>query len=359
VDLRERLNDADLARPDYLAASHLHRYAVAAELCSGLRVLDLACGTGYGSQILAARARAVHGVDIDAESIAHASKERQGDGLAFTTADALEFLRGAGADDFDAIVMYEALEHVPDPEAVLDELERLAAAGVRLIVSVPNSRAFRERNPFHLTDFGYAEARRAFRRFGDVTMLYQVLAEGSLILGGDAVDGRFEGRVGALEQAEPEYANDFIALVGFDAANGRRVTAELNLVAVPNHNRYMLELERANAEYFRTNRQLARGMYGKHDAAAATVIARYEEAVQEERARAHEAEERLKAFEKQLREVEAALHQEWAWKDAARYRMADRGVETIKRIPGLYPLGQAVRRALKGSRQLSPPGGER
>jgi SAM-dependent methyltransferase len=356
VDLTERLNDADLSRHDFLAASHVHRYAVAAELCAGLRVLDLACGTGYGSEILAARARGVHGVDIDEETVAYARSERHGDALEFSTADALEFLRGVGADDFEAIVMFEALEHVPDPEAVLVELERLTAAGVRLVVSVPNSRAFRERNPFHLTDFGFAQARRAFERFGDVTMLYQVFAEGSLILGDEAEAGHFRGRVGALEQAEPEYANDFIALVGFDPAARRQVTAELNLVATPSHNRYMIELERANAEFFRTNRQLARGIYGKHDAAAATVVARYEEALAGERGRVREVEERMKALEEHLGEVEGALHQEWAWRDAARYRLADRAVETIKRVPGLYPLGQMVRRGLKRTRRLSPPG---
>ena len=43
----------------------------------------------------------------------------------------------------------------------------------------------------------------------------------------------------------------------------REVTAQLNLVATPGHNRYMIELERANDRLFRTNRQLARGIYGK------------------------------------------------------------------------------------------------
>jgi 2-polyprenyl-3-methyl-5-hydroxy-6-metoxy-1,4-benzoquinol methylase len=341
VDLKERLSDEDLGRPTYLAASHLHRYAVAAELCKGLRVLDLACGTGYGSEILAAAAERVHGVDVDGHTIRVARAQRGRDGLEFTEADAVEFLRGGGADDFDAIVMFEALEHVPDPEAVLDELERLAADGMRLIVSVPNSRAFRESNPFHLTDFGYAEARTAFRRFGDVTMLYQVLAEGSVILAGDADGSDFRGRVGALEQAEPEYANYFIAIIGLRADAVRQVTAELNLVATPNHNRYMLELERANEAYFRTNRQLARGIYGKHDAAAAIVVARVE------------------ALEAQLAEVERALRQERAWRDAARYRAADRIADGVRRVPGLYNLLRFVlRRGRRGRSAPSRPSGD-
>jgi ubiquinone/menaquinone biosynthesis C-methylase UbiE len=343
VDLKERLTDEDLARRDYLSASHVHRYRVAAELCAGLRVLDLGCGTGYGSEILAASDASVHGVDIDEGSIAFARRERTGTALEFTTADALMFLRRTAPEDFEAIVMYEALEHVPDPEAVLDEFERLAAAGVRLIVSVPNSRAFREQNPFHVTDFGYAEARRALGRFGDdVTMLYQVLAEGSLILRGDARPEDFRGRVGALERAEPEYANDFIALVGFGPDAGSRITAELNLMATPAHNRYMLELERANAEFFRANRVLAREMYGKRDAAAAVVVVHYEEAL-----------ERIRQLELHVAEVEGALHQEWAWRDAFRYRAVDKLAAGVRKVPGLYGLLRLLRR---GARALSGSG---
>ena len=336
MDLTERLSDQELARPDYLAASHVHRYTLAAELCAGLRVLDLACGTGYGAEILAATAASVHGVDVDVSSVTVARRERTGERLTFTTADALEHLRRTGSDELDAIVMFEALEHVAEPEGVLEELARLAAAGVRLVVSVPNSRAFRERNPFHVTDFGYAEARRAFARLGDVTLLYQVLAEGSLIVGEDARADAFRGRVGALEQAEPEYANAFVALVGFDAAAVGAATAELNLMATPGHNRYMLELERANEAFFKTNRELAREIYGKHDAAAAPLVARYEQA-----------QRRVDELERQNAELERQLQQEWAWRDAARYRIVDRIAAAIRRAPVIYPLVRLSRRAVR------------
>jgi 2-polyprenyl-3-methyl-5-hydroxy-6-metoxy-1,4-benzoquinol methylase len=336
VDLGERLSEVDLARGDYLAASQVHRYALAAELCAGLRVLDLACGTGYGSEILAARAASVTGVDVDAASIALARHGRTGGGLTFVTADAVEHLQSIGSGDIDAIVVFKALEHLADPEAALDQLARLAGTGVRLAVSVPNSRAFRERNPFHITDFGFTEARDAFARLGDVTLLFQVLAEGSLILGGDARPDDFRGRVGALEQAEPQYANAFIALVGFDTGAIATATAELNLVATPNHNRYMLELERANAALFQTNRELGRGLYGKHDAAAASLVARYEES-----------QRRVRELERHNAELERMLKQEWAWRDAARYRIVDRIAEAIKRAPIVYPLFRLMRRAAR------------
>jgi O-antigen biosynthesis protein len=323
MDVSERLNEADLERRDYLAASHLHRYLVAAELCAGLRVLDLACGIGYGTELLAERAASAHGVDIDADTIA-AAAGRERPGLTFETADALEFLRAADAGAFDVVVMFEGLEHVADPSAVLDELERLASGGTRLVVSVPNSRAFREDNPFHVTDFGYAAARQAFGRFGDVTMLYQVFAEGSMILA-DGVDGdAFRGRAAALEYAEPEYANDFIAVIGFGPDAIREVTAQLNLVATPSHNRYMLELERANAELRRTNRQLARGIYGKRDAAAGMVI------------------DRLERAERHARELELEFWRLQKLHSAPRYRAVDALIAAIRRVPGVHQIARLV-----------------
>lgn len=347
MDAQERLNTEDLARPDYLAASHLHRYALAAELCAGLRVLDLCCGTGYGTELLAGRAASALGVDLDPAAIRQAEAEHAGGGARFETGDALELLRRTQPGDHDAIVMFEGLEHLPDHEAVLEELRRLHEGGTRLVVSVPNSRAFGEENDFHLTDFGYDETRRAFERFGaGVTYLYQHLAEGSLILPEDGGDA-FAGEVGALEQGEPEYANTFIAVIGFDGPAMRAATVRMNLVSTPNHNRYMLGLERANAEYFRMNRQLARGVYGKHDAAAAVAAWKLEQLIWAEQAKVEAAEQRAEALEKQLREVEVALHQQWAWHDAGRYHLMDRAVAAVKAVPGLYPVLKGLHRAVR------------
>ncbi|HEY0465678.1 MAG TPA: methyltransferase domain-containing protein, partial [Polyangiaceae bacterium] len=53
---------------------HVHRYLLARELVKGKRVLDIACGEGYGSALLASVAREVTGVDVAPECIAHASK---------------------------------------------------------------------------------------------------------------------------------------------------------------------------------------------------------------------------------------------------------------------------------------------
>ena len=94
MDVVERLT-LEVAKADtMLASEHRQRYEFAAALCSGQRVLDLCCGSGYGSAILAARAREVVGVDNDAATIetARATIAREAPNVSFELADAVAFL---------------------------------------------------------------------------------------------------------------------------------------------------------------------------------------------------------------------------------------------------------------------------
>src|SRR5207249_4541316 len=101
-----------------IAYEHLHRYAYAATLAKCKRVLDLASGEGYGSNILAAAASSVIGVDIDENVVRHASAKYGGKNL--------EFLSGSITavpihDDhsFDVTVCFEAIEHIENQHALL------------------------------------------------------------------------------------------------------------------------------------------------------------------------------------------------------------------------------------------------
>ena len=69
---------------------HLHRYAFARELVAGKRVLDAACGEGYGAALLAGSAVAVTAVDRSAQAIGHARSRYGASNLDFREADCLE-----------------------------------------------------------------------------------------------------------------------------------------------------------------------------------------------------------------------------------------------------------------------------
>jgi 2-polyprenyl-3-methyl-5-hydroxy-6-metoxy-1,4-benzoquinol methylase len=147
MGVQERLSLEAVSAKTLIASEHTHRYALAAQLCAEMRVVDLACGSGYGSAMLRDGAAAVTGVDNDETTVELASATIGRDHeVTFEAADALEFLSRDLRGDYDAIVCFEGLEHFPDPDRVLAQLKRHADAGMKLIVSVPNSKAFEEEN---------------------------------------------------------------------------------------------------------------------------------------------------------------------------------------------------------------------
>lgn len=114
---------------------HVHRYLFAAsQIPLGARVLDCACGIGYGTNILASTgARHVLGVDVSDEAIAFADRHWLTTGTVFLAGDA-EHLPDLG--EFDAAVSFETIEHLDEPEAMIRSIRAKT-----LIASVPNEAA--------------------------------------------------------------------------------------------------------------------------------------------------------------------------------------------------------------------------
>jgi 2-polyprenyl-3-methyl-5-hydroxy-6-metoxy-1,4-benzoquinol methylase len=333
MDIAERMTVEQARGPGLVASEHVHRYEFAVKLCAGLRVADIGCGVGYGSSMLREVCPAVTGVDYDSGTIEVARQTFGRDGLDFVQADGVEFLREPLDDRFDGIVMFECLEHLPKVDDALASLERHAENGLRLIISVPNSRAFGEENPHHWTDFSYDGAMAAFKRFADMTIVYQFLAEGSLIRTGSS--GRLIRHTVLEERGEPEYANHFIACVNCgDRAELAADRARMELVIAPNYNRHMTNLERATESLRLANARLARSKLGTADSAAAALQGRIRTLEDELAARSVAADEahrrwiedlhaqiedlRTKVTERQrlIEEMQATR----AWQLAGRYR---------------------------------------
>jgi SAM-dependent methyltransferase len=299
MDVVERLTLEASAGHSLIALEHVHRYDLAAELCRGLRVADVCCGSGYGSRILAATSSSVLGIDVDAETIEAARAALGEDGkLDFEVGNAHEFLARDLGERFDALVLFEGLEHLEEPDRALEALRFHAEHGMRIVLSVPNSKTFGEENPHHVTDYGYEDAKAACAGFDDCVVLYQFLAEGSLIRGEEPSE--LAGRLVATERSEPEYANHFIVCINLgEELAGRPDWAKMHLEAAPAYNRHMLNLERANVELRRANARLGRDTLGIADSAAASLLAKLDRTERE-----------LAAMKKRLREKEheADLH---------------------------------------------------
>ena len=134
---------------------HWHRYVFARPLVAGQRVLDAACGEGYGSALLADVAAEVTGVDIDPVSIAHARERYAGKpNLRYECADAttLPFADAA----FDTVVSFETLEHLAAQEQLLAGFARVLGDDGVLVISSPDKHVYSElagfRNEFHVRE---------------------------------------------------------------------------------------------------------------------------------------------------------------------------------------------------------------
>ena len=115
-------------------AEHWHRYHYIAPLTTAKRVLDVACGEGYGSALLARSAATVEGADISAEAIKHAKKAYSTyQNLAFTQANCT---RLPFADQsFDVVVSFETIEHLAEHVAFLVEIKRVLTQDGLLILA--------------------------------------------------------------------------------------------------------------------------------------------------------------------------------------------------------------------------------
>jgi len=139
-----------------MATEHWHRYAFARALAPGRRVLDAACGEGYGSALVARAGGAVLGLDIGADAVVHA-RARYADvaRLRFEQADATALDAYPDAS-FDLILSFETIEHVHAQERMLDGFARLLAPGGLLLVSTPDKRTYTdltgEVNPHHVRE---------------------------------------------------------------------------------------------------------------------------------------------------------------------------------------------------------------
>ena len=164
---------------------HLHRYAWCRKLVEGKDVLDIACGEGYGSAMLARRARSVTGVDIAPDAITHAKSE-------YRAIPNLEFIVGDAAriplpdDSMDVVVSFETIEHHDSHEEMISEIRRVLRPDGILVISSPNRVVYSElanyHNEFHVKELDFRELDALLRTaFQSVRYFGQRPAVGSYI----------------------------------------------------------------------------------------------------------------------------------------------------------------------------------
>jgi len=160
----------DVPEENYWYRRHVAVYQWIAERCAGLRVVDLACGEGYGSELLAASAAEVVGVDANPEAYEHARARYRRPNLSFE--------RGLVEDDgepADAVVFLQTIEHIHEPGRLLEQIARIAPVAY---ISTPNrltlapEGAEKSENPWHLREYVQVEYRELLEpHFASVELL--------------------------------------------------------------------------------------------------------------------------------------------------------------------------------------------
>lgn len=148
------------------------------------RVLDVACGRGYGAYILAHVAREVTGIDLNEKSLAFAAENFRRDNLRFLAQDVTAL---SGSANHDLVTAFEVIEHIPGAEtdAFLAGLKARLAPGGTLLLSTPNHDVVVKSGmpvpAFHINNFRPVDLHAALaRHFGEVELLGQYRARSFL-----------------------------------------------------------------------------------------------------------------------------------------------------------------------------------
>ena len=218
---------------------HWHRYHFAAPLTAGKRVLDVACGEGYGTALLAKDAAEVTGVDLSDAAIAHAKK-------AYASARNARFVcapctRLPLADaTIDVAVSFETVEHIAEQAAFLDEVARVLAPGGLFILSCPNKAEYSDKrgfsNEFHVKELYRDElaslvAARfpAIAWFGQKPTFFSVIAPEADPAGGQLVEVSEEDPARATHRlSDPLY---FVLVASRDRAALQAAAPVLSVMA--------------------------------------------------------------------------------------------------------------------------------
>ncbi|HVL91129.1 MAG TPA: class I SAM-dependent methyltransferase [Actinomycetota bacterium] len=219
---------------NYWFQRHVIAYEWAAARAAGKRVLDAGCGEGYGTQILAAKAAEVVGVDLEAGVVERAAARYPS--ARFEPAD-LEALPYPDAS-FDAVVSLQVIEHMRSPIEFCSEVARVLRPGGEFLCATPNRLTFSPegiRNPFHTVEFSPDELRGTLGRHFTVVEMLGTFHAGRIRAGEIATRQSFPERL--IETPVPSWSPRLRAAVARITTRDFRIRGEnldrsLDLIAV-------------------------------------------------------------------------------------------------------------------------------
>ncbi len=141
---------------------HLSRYLAVKGVVQDKTVLDIASGTGYGTQLIARYAKKVYGIDYSEDAIAYCKKYHPSANVEYRVGDAHDIPLADNA--VDAVVSLETIEHLKSPEKFVAEVKRVMNDTGVFVVSTPNDDEFIEGNVFHIHEFTLKELKKLLEK---------------------------------------------------------------------------------------------------------------------------------------------------------------------------------------------------
>jgi ubiquinone/menaquinone biosynthesis C-methylase UbiE len=192
-------------------AEHLHRYALACEFVKGKKVLDIASGEGYGSNLLSKNAEHVTGVDISDDAVKHANEK-------YAKENTLTYRVGSASKipledaSVDVVTSFETLEHTTEHEEFLQEIKRVLVPGGLLIMSTPDTVLYKPHdpdNPYHVKELTTEEFKTLINNyFNKSIFLNQRSIIGTLIQRIDCENNGFKSYSGEYSNVYEGFGND-------------------------------------------------------------------------------------------------------------------------------------------------------
>jgi SAM-dependent methyltransferase len=227
----------DVPDENYWYRRHLVVYEWIAERVRGQRVLDMACGEGYGTAVLARTAASATGVDANPDAHEHARLRYTGQNIRFARDLVDRYVEPA-----DAVVFLQTIEHLQEPGKVLEHFRSLLTAGGRVYVSTPNvltlapKGAARSGNPWHVHEYRREEFESLCRAHFAEVELYGLFHARKLRAHGLALRLGWDRIHRALGLTRPFYDRFTPAIAASDfrlrAAGEARLERALDFLAV-------------------------------------------------------------------------------------------------------------------------------
>ena len=172
----ERVEPGTLSWEMY-GGDHIQRYEFFASYGVGKVILDAACGSGYGSEILVQRgAKKVYGIDIDTDTIEKNKKTYPNDKITFHVLPCEEI--DTLSESFDVIISFETIEHLKSPEVFFQKAQKMLKENGLFICSTPNTLRFggsmytSEKNKYHLHEMDYTTFKTLFQKYFIIQKIY-------------------------------------------------------------------------------------------------------------------------------------------------------------------------------------------